>query len=46
MPAFDKARAILKEGLVQTNNSFEVIQELFDLDIEPWVLTLRRARVW
>ena len=33
---FDKARDVLKQALVATNNSFEIAQELFDLDIEPF----------
>ena len=31
----EKAKAILEEGLGPTGNSFEITQELLDLDIEP-----------
>lgn len=33
---FDKAREILTEGLGPTGNSFDITQELLDLDIEPF----------
>jgi tetratricopeptide (TPR) repeat protein len=32
----DKAREVLEQALVPTNNSFEITQELLDLDIEPF----------
>ena len=32
----DKAKAILEQGLEPTANSFEITQELLDLDIEPF----------
>jgi tetratricopeptide (TPR) repeat protein len=32
---FDKAREVLTEGLGPTGNSFEIAQELLDLEIEP-----------
>jgi tetratricopeptide (TPR) repeat protein len=33
---FDKARAVLQQGLALTGNNFELAQELADLDIEPF----------
>ena len=33
---YDKARSILQQGSLETNNHFEITQELFDLDIEPF----------
>src|ERR1043165_3254716 len=32
----DKARAVLQEALEPTGNSFEITQEMLDLDIEPF----------
>ncbi|MBI2806192.1 MAG: hypothetical protein HYX68_14520 [Planctomycetes bacterium] len=32
----DKAREVLQESLAATGNHFEITQELFDLDIEPF----------
>jgi tetratricopeptide (TPR) repeat protein len=32
---FDKAREVLQQGLVPTGKSFEISQEMLDLDIEP-----------
>jgi tetratricopeptide (TPR) repeat protein len=32
---FDKARDVLKQGMAPTGNSFDIAQELLDLDIEP-----------
>jgi tetratricopeptide (TPR) repeat protein len=33
---FDKAKAILQQGLEPTGNAFELTQELLDMDIEPF----------
>jgi tetratricopeptide (TPR) repeat protein len=33
---FDKARDVLQQALLATGNSFEIAQELADLDIEPF----------
>lgn len=33
---FDKAREVLDKALEPTNNSFEIMQEMLDLDIEPF----------
>jgi tetratricopeptide (TPR) repeat protein len=33
---YDKATAILQQGSLETNNHFEITQELLDLDIEPF----------
>ena len=33
---FDRARAVLTEGLTATNNHFDLALELLDLDIEPF----------
>jgi tetratricopeptide (TPR) repeat protein len=33
---FDKAKKILEDGLGPTGNSFEIVQEMLDLDIEPF----------
>jgi len=33
---YDKARSILQQGSLETNNHFEISQEVFDLDIEPF----------
>lgn len=32
----DKAQSVLTEGLTATGNNFEIAQELFDLDIDPF----------
>ncbi|MSQ97372.1 MAG: hypothetical protein EXR98_22855 [Gemmataceae bacterium] len=42
---FDKAREVLEQALVPTNNSFEITQELLDLSIEPFRRDLAVAEV-